>query len=81
MIKPTGIVRKVDPIGRIAIPKTLRKIINIDNEDQVEIYLEANLIHIKRYEKSCIFCGRSGKTTKFMQKCVCPECKKNILMI
>lgn len=81
MSMPTGIVKVIDPAGRIAIPKTLRKIINVDNEDQVEICLEEDQIYIKKHECACVFCGKAGGLKTFRQKCICRECLKNIPVI
>lgn len=81
MTRSTGIIKRVDSIGRIAIPKTLRKLLDIDNEYKVAICLEKNVIRIKRYEGSCVFCGKTGKMKMFRQKYVCSECLNNIPII
>lgn len=75
---PTGIVKPIDPEGRIAIPKALRKLTGIENEDRVDIRLEEKQINIKKHECACVFCGKSARLKEFRQKCVCSECLKNI---
>ena len=56
-MKSTGIVRKVDELGRVVIPKELRKTLDIAEKDGMEIYVDGNAIILKKYEPSCIFCG------------------------
>ena len=57
-MKATGIVRKIDSLGRIVIPKELRRVFDIkDDEDVLEIFVEGNTIVLKKYEPACIFCN------------------------
>lgn len=51
-MKATGIVRRIDDLGRVVIPKETRKILGISNGDPVEIYTEGNSVVIKKYETS-----------------------------
>jgi looped-hinge helix DNA binding domain, AbrB family len=73
-MKSTGIVRKVDDLGRIVLPKELRKILNIDEHDQLEIFVDGNSIILQKYEFSCIFCGNSDDIIIFKGKHVCSDC-------
>ena len=59
MVKSTGIVRKVDELGRVVLPIELRRTLNIDIKDSLEIYVENDSIILRKYEPSCIFCGSS----------------------
>ena len=56
-MKAIGVVRKVDELGRIVIPVELRRNMDIEVKDSLEIYTEDNCIILKKYEPSCIFCG------------------------
>ena len=58
-MKSTGIVRKVDELGRIVLPIELRRTLDIAEKDSLEIYVDGNTIVLKKYEPSCIFCGNS----------------------
>ena len=58
-MKSTGIVRKVDELGRIVLPIELRRTMNIDVKDALEIYVDGDQIVLKKYEPSCIFCGNA----------------------
>ena len=58
-MKSTGIVRKVDELGRIVLPIELRRTLDIAERDELEIYLDDDKVILKKYEPSCIFCGSS----------------------
>ncbi|MDD4494443.1 MAG: AbrB/MazE/SpoVT family DNA-binding domain-containing protein [Eubacteriales bacterium] len=73
-MKATGIVRKVDPLGRIVLPKSLRTTLKMDVDDPIEIYMEGECIHMKRFEPICVFCGETGKLTAFKEKGICKKC-------
>ena len=56
-MKSTGIVRKVDELGRIVLPIELRRTLDIAERDELEIYLDDDKVILKKYEPSCIFCN------------------------
>ena len=58
-MKATGIVRKVDELGRIVLPIELRRTLNIRHEDPIEIFVDGDYIMLKKYEPACIFCGNA----------------------
>jgi len=55
-MKSTGIVRKIDPLGRIVLPKELRKTLGINEKDPLEIFVDGESIILSKYEPACIFC-------------------------
>ncbi|MEW9123695.1 MAG: AbrB/MazE/SpoVT family DNA-binding domain-containing protein [Thermotaleaceae bacterium] len=73
-MKSTGIVRKVDELGRVVIPIELRRTLNIGEKDALEIYVDAEHIILKKYEPACIFCGQAKDITNFKGKNICPTC-------
>jgi transcriptional pleiotropic regulator of transition state genes len=77
-MKSTGIVRKVDELGRIVLPIELRRTLDIAEKDELEIYVEGTSIILKKHQLSCIFCGTSNSVTKFKDKCVCGDCLKQL---
>lgn len=77
-VKPTGIVRKVDELGRIVIPKELRAKFNINEKDALEIFVDNNTIILKKYEPFCIFCGSSNALFTYSGKNVCSACAKKM---
>jgi len=73
-VKSTGIVRSVDELGRIVIPKEMRTKMNISSSDPIEIYVDGDKIILKKYENSCLFCGSAEELTEFKGKMVCSAC-------
>lgn len=73
-MKSTGIVRKVDELGRIVLPIELRRTLNIDIKDSIEIYVENDSIVLKKFEPTCIFCGSNENLKTFHDKNVCGKC-------
>ena len=73
-MKSTGIVRKVDELGRIVLPKELRKTLTIDIKDSLEIYVEGEHIILKKYAPACIFCGDAKDVKNYRGKNICEAC-------
>ena len=73
-MKSTGIIRKVDELGRIVLPIELRRVLDIAERDELEIYMENDRIILQKYEPACIFCGSSRNLIKYSEKNVCREC-------
>lgn len=74
MMKSTGIVRRVDDLGRVVIPIELRRIMNIQEKDGLEIYTNDDQIVLKKYEPACIFCGNAENVTNYKGKNICEMC-------
>lgn len=74
MLKSTGIVRKVDELGRVVIPIELRRTLGIGEKDALEIYVDGERIILKKYEPACIFCGNAESVNHFKGKVICTEC-------
>ncbi|HEX3043633.1 MAG TPA: AbrB/MazE/SpoVT family DNA-binding domain-containing protein [Bacillota bacterium] len=75
-MRTTGIVRKVDELGRIVIPKETREQLYIAVKDPMEIFIddEQPSIILKKYTPGCIFCGEMNGVKNFSDKLVCQEC-------
>ena len=78
-VKSTGIVRKIDGLGRIVIPKELRKRMGLDEGTAMEIFVEEGRIIFEKYEPGCIFCGEMEDTFEFEGEKVCRNCCNKIL--
>lgn len=80
-MKSTGIVRKVDELGRVVIPIELRRTLDIEEKDALEIYVDADRIILRKYEPacSCVFCGNADEVTNFKGKNVCKECLDSMI--
>ena len=77
-MKSTGIVRKMDELGRVVIPIEIRNQFNIAEKDPVEIYVDGSSIVIKKYEPNCIFCGNTENLIDYNDKLICEDCSKKI---
>ena len=66
-MKSTGIVRKVDELGRIVLPIELRRTLGIEEKDALEIYVEGASVVLRKYAPACIFCDD-----------ICPKCLKEL---
>lgn len=77
-MKSTGVVRRVDELGRIVIPIELRNKLGIVEKDPLEIYVDGSNIVLKKFETNCVFCGNSKKLVKYEDKLVCNKCIKKL---
>ena len=73
-MKSTGIVRKVDELGRIVLPIELRRTLEIAERDYLEIYVEGSTIILKKYEPACIFCGDAKDVVNYKGRNICKKC-------
>ena len=77
-MKSTGIVRKVDELGRVVLPIELRRTLDIAVRDELEIYLDDDKVVLKKYEPSCIFCASERSLSSYKGKNICPTCIRNL---
>ena len=77
-VKSTGIVRKVDELGRIVLPIELRRTLDLAERDALEIYVDGTAIVLRKYRPCCIFCDSAKDIVVFRGKNICPKCLKEI---
>ena len=77
-MRPLGIVRKVDILGRVVIPKELRDTLDIAEKDPIEIFVEDEKIILRKYNPTCDFCGSTNNVVIYKEKLVCEDCAKAI---
>ena len=77
-MKSTGIVRRVDELGRIVLPIELRRTLNIGEKDSLEIYVDGSNIMLKKYQPACIFCGDSRDIVSYKGKNICNVCLSDL---
>lgn len=80
-MKSTGLIRRVDELGRIVIPIELRNKLGIIEKDPIEVYVDGFNIVLKKFETTCIFCGNSKKLIEYEGKLVCNECINKLINI
>ncbi len=73
-MKATGIVRKIDALGRVVIPKEMRDKMFIEDGDPLEIYVQDESIIIKKFAAVCIFCGARENLSEFRGRPICSAC-------
>ena len=78
-MKSTGIIRKVDDLGRIVLPIELRRTLDIAERDELEIYMENDQIILRKYEPACLFCASDRKLVCYHGKNVCRDCVRKML--
>lgn len=77
-MKATGIVRRVDELGRVVIPIELRNKFDIKEKDALEIYVDGSSIILKKLEQNCIFCNSTKDLFKINDKLICADCSAKI---
>lgn len=77
-MKSSGIIRKVDDLGRIVLPIELRRVLGIEERDELEIYMDDGRIILQKFEPACTFCGSSQSLISYRGKNVCQECVRKM---
>lgn len=78
VMKSTGMVRPVDELGRIVLPKEIRSAFDISPKDSVEIFTDGDRIILQKYLPACIFCGNADHIVYFTGKRICTECLEKL---
>ena len=73
-MKSTGIVRKVDELGRIVLPIELRRTLGIEEKDRIGIFVDGESIILRKYQPACIFCDNAKDIINYKGKNICPDC-------
>ena len=77
-MKSTGIIRKVDELGRVVIPIEIRNKFDISEKDPIEIFVDGSSIVLKKYAPNCIFCGSTKNLMTYKDRLVCSKCAQKI---
>ena len=73
-MKSTGIVRKVDELGRIVLPIEMRRTLDIAEKDTLEVYVEGDSIILRKYQDACVFCDSVCELVSYKGRCVWQDC-------
>ena len=73
-MKATGVIRKLDQLGRIVFPIELRRNLNMNEGDSIEIFVEGDNIILKKYTPGCHCCGEVSNLTNILGLDICPKC-------
>ena len=77
-MKSTGVVRRVDELGRIVLPAELRHSMDIHIKDALEIFTEGDRIILQKYHPACVFCDSVDNVVFFREKRICKECLEKL---
>lgn len=77
-MKSTGIVRRIDEMGRIVLPAELRRTLDLGDRESMEIFVDGSSIVLKKYNPTCIFCEGGKEVSYFKGKPICPRCLKQL---
>ena len=77
-MKTTGIVRRLDSLGRVVPPMEMRRALGIGDRDTIEFTLEGDAIVIRKCQLGCVFCGSEKDLIEYRERLVCPECRKHL---
>ena len=77
-MKSTGIIRKVDELGRVVIPIELRRVMGIEEKNSIEIYVDSDRIILQKHEQSCVFCGSDDEVRYYKNKLICEDCLEEL---
>lgn len=77
-MKPRELSGRSTELGRIVLPVECRRVMEIEDKDALEVFVEDNTIILKKYEPACIFCGESRDVVTFKGRNVCPVCAKSL---
>jgi len=80
-MKSTGIVRRIDELGRIVLPIELRRTLDIGERETMEIFVEGSSVVLKKYRPTCIFCDSAKDIAIFKGKNICPKCLRELKML
>lgn len=81
-MESSGIIRNVDKMGRVVIPKEIRKQLNIENEiDSLEIGIEGDRIILKKHQNACFFCGNIGEMVEYNGYKICVKCIEKLKLL
>ena len=77
-MKTTGMIRQLDALGRVVLPIELRRTLDINTRDMLEILVEDGSIILRKYEPNCHFCGSNSGLTSYKDKLICKHCLSEI---
>jgi transcriptional pleiotropic regulator of transition state genes len=80
-MKSIGMVRPVDELGRVVLPKEIRTTFDINPKNSLEIFTDGDRIILQKYLPACIFCGNADNIVYFNGKRICTECLEKLKAI
>jgi transcriptional pleiotropic regulator of transition state genes len=73
-----SITRRMDQLGRVVLPMEMRRVLDIQPGDSMEVFTADNAIILRKYWRGCVFCANMDHLIEFRGRQVCPECLKEL---
>ncbi len=73
-MKNTGIIRRLDNLGRIVLPIEMRRTLGIEPRGPLEMYTSEESVLLRKYSPACVFCGSTEGNIEYKRKRVCKSC-------
>ncbi|WP_058301721.1 AbrB/MazE/SpoVT family DNA-binding domain-containing protein [Gorillibacterium timonense] len=80
-MKATGIVRRIDDLGRVVIPKEIRSTMGITEGEPLEIFVDGDRIIFRKYTPGCVLCGSTEQLQSVSGKLICRQCVLGIALV
>jgi AbrB family transcriptional regulator, transcriptional pleiotropic regulator of transition state genes len=80
-MKSTGVVRKIDELGRIVLPSEIRKVFAIHEGDELDISVEGERVILEKRQDLCLFCGAESPSVVFKGRRVCESCVREMASV
>lgn len=78
-MKNTGILRHIDELGRFVLPIELRRSLDIEEKDLLEISVDEDRIILRKHQPTCIFCASEQGLSEYRGKLICDDCRRALL--
>ncbi|MBR2896210.1 MAG: AbrB/MazE/SpoVT family DNA-binding domain-containing protein [Oscillospiraceae bacterium] len=80
-MKATGMIRKIDRLGRIVLPIEMRKTLDLGEKDDLEIFVDGEKIILSKHSPTCVFCDSAKEIGIFRGKNICMNCLRELQQI
>ena len=77
-MKSTGVVRKIDELGRVVLPSEIRRVFAIHEGDELDISVEGERVILQKRQDLCLFCGAEAPSVLFKSRRVCESCVREL---
>lgn len=77
-MKSLSIIRRIDGLGRIVIPVELRRMMDMESGQDVEMIIQGETLVLRRFAPGCIFCGGFDHLVTFKEKYICSDCRRKL---
>lgn len=78
-MRATGMVRKIDDLGRMVVPKEIRENLGWEMNDSIEIFVDEDAVLLKKYRKGCFICGNvTDESVNIKHINLCDECIRKL---